>query len=151
ESAGSTRMFKGVALIIRTYFRLRNRHVGVTFQQLNHRRYPICRHLHVRVKQYEIVGFHGFQYGVVSASETQVAVVLYDPDGWVNGAHERHRVVGRTIVAHDKFDVRVVAIIHRWKEFFQKERSEEHTSELQSRENLVCRLLLEKKKVSTQH
>src|SRR5690606_39489905 len=28
-------------------------------------------------------------------------------------------------------------------------RSEEHTSELQSRENLVCRLLLEKKKVST--
>src|SRR5215475_16227769 len=28
-------------------------------------------------------------------------------------------------------------------------RSEEHTSELQSRENLVCRLLLEKKKTPT--
>src|SRR5690606_39892214 len=28
----------------------------------------------------------------------------------------------------------------------EKVRSEEHTSELQSRENLVCRLLLEKKK-----
>src|SRR5690606_39995263 len=28
----------------------------------------------------------------------------------------------------------------------QLQRSEEHTSELQSRENLVCRLLLEKKK-----
>src|SRR5690606_10068955 len=28
-----------------------------------------------------------------------------------------------------------------------RERSEEHTSELQSRENLVCRLLLEKKKI----
>src|SRR5690606_40445528 len=28
----------------------------------------------------------------------------------------------------------------------QHDRSEEHTSELQSRENLVCRLLLEKKK-----
>src|SRR5690606_41408337 len=28
-------------------------------------------------------------------------------------------------------------------------RSEEHTSELQSRENLVCRLLLEKKKIYT--
>src|SRR5436309_10921371 len=28
---------------------------------------------------------------------------------------------------------------------FIRERSEEHTSELQSRENLVCRLLLEKK------
>src|SRR5207302_6893810 len=29
---------------------------------------------------------------------------------------------------------------------FGEHRSEEHTSELQSRENLVCRLLLEKKK-----
>src|SRR3712207_8303063 len=29
-------------------------------------------------------------------------------------------------------------------------RSEEHTSELQSRQYLVCRLLLEKKKISTQ-
>src|SRR5690606_41350358 len=29
-----------------------------------------------------------------------------------------------------------------------RRRSEEHTSELQSRENLVCRLLLEKKKIS---
>src|SRR5690606_40252037 len=30
-------------------------------------------------------------------------------------------------------------------------RSEEHTSELQSRENLVCRLLLEKKKNTNDH
>src|SRR5690606_40309335 len=30
-------------------------------------------------------------------------------------------------------------------------RSEEHTSELQSRENLVCRLLLEKKKRTEKH
>src|SRR5690606_1139176 len=35
--------------------------------------------------------------------------------------------------------------IHEWPQRLQ-ERSEEHTSELQSRENLVCRLLLEKKK-----
>src|SRR5690606_40085918 len=31
--------------------------------------------------------------------------------------------------------------------YLAAQRSEEHTSELQSRENLVCRLLLEKKKV----
>src|SRR5436309_11870557 len=31
--------------------------------------------------------------------------------------------------------------------FAERVRSEEHTSELQSRENLVCRLLLEKKKM----
>src|SRR5687768_17800809 len=30
-------------------------------------------------------------------------------------------------------------------------RSEEHTSELQSRLHLVCRLLLEKKKIKTEH
>src|SRR2546430_3373981 len=38
----------------------------------------------------------------------------------------------------------------RWKRYQQgikeRERSEEHTSELQSQSNLVCRLLLEKKK-----
>src|SRR5690606_39820145 len=33
--------------------------------------------------------------------------------------------------------------------FFLLSRSEEHTSELQSRENLVCRLLLEKKKLKS--
>src|SRR5690606_40875478 len=32
-----------------------------------------------------------------------------------------------------------------------QQRSEEHTSELQSRENLVCRLLLEKKKKKHKH
>src|SRR5439155_20464180 len=34
---------------------------------------------------------------------------------------------------------------------FEKARSEEHTSELQSRGHLVCRLLLEKKKVCHSH
>src|SRR5436309_8270498 len=34
-------------------------------------------------------------------------------------------------------------------EYLVAQRSEEHTSELQSRENLVCRLLLEKKKKNT--
>src|SRR5260370_4746650 len=33
----------------------------------------------------------------------------------------------------------------------EEHRSEEHTSELQSHLNLVCRLLLEKKKTSIQH
>src|SRR5690606_39523569 len=46
-----------------------------------------------------------------------------------------------------------LATVH-WEDLFtdpilQKHRSEEHTSELQSRENLVCRLLLEKKKKKT--
>src|SRR5690606_39687443 len=40
----------------------------------------------------------------------------------------------------------VVVTGRRLEETIPQERSEEHTSELQSRENLVCRLLLEKKK-----
>src|SRR3712207_7674310 len=34
-------------------------------------------------------------------------------------------------------------------DFWQRNRSEEHTSELQSRQYLVCRLLLEKKKLAS--
>src|SRR5690606_39531826 len=36
-------------------------------------------------------------------------------------------------------------VVHDWSQLQYVTRSEEHTSELQSRENLVCRLLLEKK------
>src|SRR2546430_10316702 len=35
---------------------------------------------------------------------------------------------------------------HEWTQMNESARSEEHTSELQSQSNLVCRLLLEKKK-----
>src|SRR2546427_9576015 len=38
-------------------------------------------------------------------------------------------------------------LLHQWQRL-QGMRSEEHTSELQSQSNLVCRLLLEKKKIA---
>src|SRR5256884_1107552 len=42
-----------------------------------------------------------------------------------------------------------VAVLPRWMRVWQAlDRSEEHTSELQSRLHLVCRLLLEKKKTA---
>src|SRR5690606_41950647 len=40
---------------------------------------------------------------------------------------------------------RVPSLEYPWLPIWVATRSEEHTSELQSRENLVCRLLLEKK------
>ena len=43
-----------------------------------------------------------------------------------------------------------VALFNEWSMAIVVLRSEEHTSELQSRTNLVCRLLLEKKKKTTQ-
>src|SRR3712207_7204380 len=42
---------------------------------------------------------------------------------------------------------RRMSSLEREAERMRKERSEEHTSELQSRQYLVCRLLLEKKKI----
>src|SRR5258708_23850740 len=47
-------------------------------------------------------------------------------------------------VSKDRKEVDVTAIIHR--DASEYLRSEEHTSELQSPDHLVCRLLLEKKK-----
>src|SRR5690606_41409436 len=66
--------------------------------------------------------------------------------------HDALPISGRVLLhgGGDAFDGRSTASvrsevkpIHRARPFA---RSEEHTSELQSRENLVCRLLLEKKK-----
>src|SRR5256885_12666349 len=54
------------------------------------------------------------------------------------GEHER----GRAVVDH----VHGGRVGHRLGQCGQRVRSEEHTSELQSPCNLVCRLLLEKKK-----
>src|SRR5690606_42007180 len=62
----------------------------------------------------------------------------------------------RQVCTQSQVAVGFVAGCHRWGRvdglwrtpvsWLQYRRSEEHTSELQSRENLVCRLLLEKKK-----
>src|SRR5690606_38270832 len=58
---------------------------------------------------------------------------------------EAHQVVQAAVSQYEK-----TFVYTQWKYIFGQlgtyDRSEEHTSELQSRENLVCRLLLEKKK-----
>src|SRR2546430_13359701 len=66
--------------------------------------------------------------------------VLGDPDTYW------HIALGRWIIAHrevPRFDV--FSFSMPGAPFAPPERSEEHTSELQSQSNLVCRLLLEKK------
>src|SRR5436309_7528111 len=61
-------------------------------------------------------------------------IIIDNDDGSVSGyAHTK-----ATVVPGEKVPEGLPA----------QQRSEEHTSELQSRENLVCRLLLEKKKKS---
>src|SRR5258707_3711114 len=67
----------------------------------------------------------------------------------------RHRL--EAVVSHDSYLINLASpdpvLSARSIESFKSElvRSEEHTSELQSRQYLVCRLLLEKKNKSIQH
>src|SRR5690606_39770901 len=64
-----------------------------------------------------------------------------DRSGWYELGPSSHRALGPGDLVLMRKDPPVDAdFLHR---------SEEHTSELQSRENLVCRLLLEKKKHKT--
>src|SRR3712207_8780767 len=79
-----------------------------------------------------------FPYTTLFRSE--LYVVVSGSGRFVNGG-ERH--------AFGPGDVLFVpaGVVHRFEEFTEDlVRSEEHTSELQSRQYLVCRLLLEKKK-----
>src|SRR5690606_39289843 len=57
---------------------------------------------------------------------------------------EQQRELSKASMAHTGMTAAEIPLMWEWP--VEKCRSEEHTSELQSRENLVCRLLLEKKK-----
>src|SRR5690606_41011663 len=68
-----------------------------------------------------------------------------DGGGWRSGVIGKKPASARTVAAIElQFLLTGQSLNHF---FAMKHRSEEHTSELQSRENLVCRLLLEKKKL----
>src|SRR5690606_41204270 len=78
--------------------------------------------------------------------EQTFAVFAFDEEG-VEGAGDLVPGTEQTVVlvrARSAEDALIVPLSALW-----TDRSEEHTSELQSRENLVCRLLLEKKKEPT--
>src|SRR5690606_39664720 len=65
-------------------------------------------------------------------------VRLYEPD---DSLPEKIAKVAAAMYGVEEIDYRQEALDAL--ERYEKARSEEHTSELQSRENLVCRLLLE--------
>src|SRR3712207_7271852 len=69
------------------------------------------------------------------------------PDRPVQGLWQAVRAMRRSRPAHALSDRLGLQAIHRGGA--PAPRSEEHTSELQSRQYLVCRLLLEKKKIRT--
>src|SRR5690606_42109064 len=73
------------------------------------------------------------------------ALPIYRQDSDAPDTGRSHLHHTRVLDARVHADALERAFLFRW-HFAADHRSEEHTSELQSRENLVCRLLLEKKK-----
>src|SRR3712207_7528672 len=69
-------------------------------------------------------------------------------DGLVDVTHHREIVALAEPQVEQRLleRVRVLVLVHGEPAVPRPDRSEEHTSELQSRQYLVCRLLLEKKK-----
>src|SRR5688572_32582403 len=64
----------------------------------------------------------------------------------IHAAEARHADRRRVVVRRENPQDMDVALRHHFERQGAELRSEEHTSELQSQSNLVCRLLLEKKK-----
>src|SRR5690606_14962237 len=74
---------------------------------------------------------------IIGIDKEQAFRYIADPKSWrVSTTYHPNAVYGEAPPIHR------IGMVRRG-------RSEEHTSELQSRENLVCRLLLEKKKTTT--
>src|SRR3712207_7571864 len=72
----------------------------------------------------------------------EVAAAIADTGSLVRGIERLRRPTGRSLVPFEPPELGPV-------DRTLAERSEEHTSELQSRQYLVCRLLLEKKKLNS--
>src|SRR5690625_1468247 len=80
--------------------------------------------------------------------------ILYRPSAVIAGTRAPSSIVGRQVerAPFDRLpDVTSMAQRIGPSTYISKLRSEEHTSELQSRGHLVCRLLLEKKKHKRTH
>src|SRR5690606_41211500 len=86
-----------------------------------------------------------FRSNFTGEFEKETCPGLY-PSGLGVFCHFFGGVQSRSIGVFDIFDLQAALIFLKGGDFGRPTfRSEEHTSELQSRENLVCRLLLEKK------
>src|SRR2546430_8644190 len=90
-------------------------------------------------KGYSVVTAHDGQQGHSLACSEMPDLILMDISLPVMGGWEVTRLL-KTNEATRNIPIIASSLVSL------KERSEEHTSELQSQSNLVCRLLLEKKK-----
>src|SRR5690606_42085964 len=108
-------------------------HHDLSFSSFFFQRSAHLRHLHSfpTRRSSDLKQYWGLNRSGVKTTSSILAAILFLPCVWQQNLNRS----GRWIFQYG---------------IFLKIRSEEHTSELQSRENLVCRLLLEKKKKETQ-
>src|SRR5690606_22280526 len=88
----------------------------------------------------------------VEDAAREVSPLVTNTDGASVGTFEGHFLLGNTRgflggFPFSRHTISIAPIAGSGNNMQRDYRSEEHTSELQSRENLVCRLLLEKKKI----
>src|SRR5206468_5473464 len=99
---------------------------------------------HLRHARAMVIGTTGFseaqQKSIAEATKRLPIVMAANFAVGVNAAYKLAETAAR--ILGEGYDVEILEAHHRHK----VDRSEEHTSELQSRSDLVCRLLLEKKK-----
>src|SRR5690606_39355772 len=96
-----------------------------------------AEHQDLKVDQFadlEVLRYHVPGWEALSLQQKELAYYLYQAG-----------LSGRDII-YDQRGKHNLTIRKTLEAIWNNPRSEEHTSELQSRENLVCRLLLEKKK-----
>src|SRR3712207_7461477 len=85
-----------------------------------------------------------FPYTTLFRSSVSFASISWDNDATWTGSGAKAKATAYTAKKNEPHFYKMTV-----RASFDDRRSEEHTSELQSRQYLVCRLLLEKKKEST--
>src|SRR3712207_7558285 len=90
-----------------------------------------------------------FPYTTLFRSQQRVPVLVLQAlaiQGGAAGGRPEHEAAGHLVTGGPEGVAGALEPEHRVEDVDRDHRSEEHTSELQSRQYLVCRLLLEKKK-----
>ena len=110
EAATGTGIFKLLLVVVRQNLRLAGGNLRVGIHHGNDGLNPVGCHFDVGVEEHIIVRLHLTQRHVVARGKAAVAVVFDQTDAREMLTHERHRVVGGSIVGHDDFGIDRVAV-----------------------------------------
>src|SRR5439155_15294516 len=102
---------------------------------------PSAMPIRTRISKWECPSCASSSYRFSVTMNLRTSMIGQLPTTWA-----QHCRLWRVKLDHCSTSTRAAALV-RWS---LENRSEEHTSELQSRGHLVCRLLLEKKKINSQ-